>query len=342
MNDHDEDPAIENGDDSISDDDLDKVAGAAPDDAETEEPFVDEAAEEEIASLDDAVDEPVVDEADDDQPGDEIEDGEQEDTGVDDEEEIEVADAEDVPNGVLLGDELDIEAALASVVSLSDALAEHAAAETEETERLEAEAEAIEQVNQVLREEAERRAAYSLPRPPMISTIQRGQGASVVPAILLMVIGAWLTFTLTTSDAPPPTGTVVMVVMGSLGLSMLAYWFTSRRWARGAFVSGMTLVLFTLVALYLTQSDELGADGWPLFVIAGAVAILLGAFVSPRVSEGHVLFGLALAIAGMVALAVTTERVNEDVLDFASTMAPAVLVVVLIILLLPRIPKRRG
>ena len=320
MNEHDEDQTIENNkdDDVTSDDDLDEATIAVPDEE---------------------ADEPIINEVDDEG----IDDGAEEETNPEiDEEEAEVADEETAPDEGLLGDELDVEAALASVVSLSDALAEHVAVETEEAERLEAEAAAIEQVNQVLREEAERRAAYSLPRPSMIAAIQRGQGASVVPAILLMIIGAWLTFTFTTADESPPAGTIAMVGMGSLGLSMLAYWFTSRRWARGALASGMTLLLFTLVTLFLSQSDELGADGWPLFLIAAATAILLSAFLSPRVGEGHIFSGLALAIAGVVALAVTTETVNQEVLDFASTVSPAVLVVVLIILLLPRIPKRRG
>lgn len=323
MNEHDEDQEINNhqSDDAAEEEVVDGATADTLDD-QADETVAEEAPEE----LDNAIaDEDVGDES-----------------GEDDGEGTEAIEETAPLDDALLSDELDIEAALASVVALDHALAEHTAAEIEEAERLQAEAGAIEQVNQALREEAERRAAYSLPRPPMIATIQRGQAASVIPALLLMAIGAWLTFSLTNTGESLHAGTVAIIAMGGLGLSMLAYWFTSRRWARGAFTTGLALLLCALVALFLSQSQDYGADGWPLFVIASAVTVLLSAFVSPRVGEGHVLSGLALAIAGGSALAVTTEVVSDEVLDVASTVSPAILVVVLIILLLPRIPKRPG
>jgi hypothetical protein len=310
---------------------------------EIEEPAISDAdlpedqGDEVVSDSGDAEDEDVADSDSESESGEILESDDE--TVSDDDEDS--ADAGTQPDDGLITGELDIEAALASVSALDDALAEHVAAEEEEAGRIVAEAAAIEQVNEALRVQAEQRAAYQLPRPPIITVLQRGQIASAIPALLLMAIGAWLTFVLTTSETGPSSGTVVAVVFGACGISLLSYWLASGRWARGALFGGLTLLIFVAVAIYVTESAEPIAEQWPLFIIALALAVLLSAFLSPPVGDGHVLLGVILSVAGVAALAATTV-LSDDVLDVASAFSPVVLVLAVLVFLLPKIPKRNS
>lgn len=236
---------------------------------------------------------------------------------------------------------LDIEAALASVASLDDVLAEHAAIEAAEAERQAAEAAALEQVEQVRLAEESQRAAYYLPRPPVVGMLRRGQAASAVPALLLVALGAWLTFTLALQEAAPSPGVVLLIVVGGVGLSLLAYWVTSARWARGALVAGLSLVLSAGLLFFLAQTESPGADGWPLLLLVVAGCILLAAWIAPPVGESHLFGGVIVGVAGLVALAVTTGFVSDSVLDLFRTLAPGILIAGVVVLLLPTLPRRR-
>ena len=251
----------------------------------------------------------------------------------------EVPDADESDDNVV-EDNLDIDAALASIVSLGDAVAEHDEAEAEEIARQEAESLVIEQAEQAVREEAERRAAYYLPRPPMM-TMQRGKAASSIPALLLIIIGSWLTFTFTTSDTPPPITTITLVAMGGIGLSLLAYWWSSGRWAIGALFGGTNLLLFSLSIIYLSQPDSLGSDGWPLLIVVPGVALLLGAILSSPVGKYHTLTGILLVMAGLLGLAVTTGRLDKILPDISVEFGLLILVILSLLVLLPPIIRRR-
>ncbi|MFN8371624.1 MAG: hypothetical protein U0694_01925 [Anaerolineae bacterium] len=94
-------------------------------------------------------------------------------------------------------DDLDIDAALAAVASLSDVLAAQ-----------ESEAEQPPQTSEFTAVDVtpppaiqEQRSSY-FPSPPP-STLPRGSMASVVPAFVLIGIGVWLTFALSTGYASP-------------------------------------------------------------------------------------------------------------------------------------------
>ena len=261
-----------------------------------------------------------------------------------DEENFEVAGSTTNPvtaDDAALQDELDVEAALAAVAALPEALAEHEAAEVAEVERLEAEAAVIEQVNAALQVEAERRAAYYLPHPPMIPRLRRGQAASAIPALLLMAAGVWLTFTLSTKAATPSAAAVGLMGLGGMGASLIAYWFTSGRWARGVLLGGFALLSMAAVCIYLTHPESLGAEGWPLFLVVAALAILLSTFLSPPAEGKYTFAGIALGVAGLTALAVTTDAVSPDILNLVKTIAPLILVVVVVLLLLSQVPLRR-
>ena len=263
-----------------------------------------------------------------------------EDTGAED---IDVEDMPEMPDDddVAPDDDLDIDAALASVASLDDAISEHEAEEAEEEARIAAEALVIEQAQQAVREEAERRDAYFLPRPPMM-IIQRGQAASTVPALLLIIIGSWLTFSFTTSDTPPSGATIALVALAGVGVSLLAYWWTSGRWAIGALFGGTVLLLLCASMIYLSQSDGMGHEGWPLIIVAVGVALLLGVILSSPVGKHHTFSGVLLVMSGLLALAITTGKLGEEIFDLPAELALLVLIVVFVFVMLPPILKRRG
>jgi hypothetical protein len=75
-----------------------------------------------------------------------------------------------------------------------------------------------------------------LARPP-VSTLKRGQMASVVPAFLLIGGGLAL-MALIVSDGDVPLSTLGLVLLGAVGVMFLAHWLSSRRWAQGSLWAG--------------------------------------------------------------------------------------------------------
>lgn len=247
-----------------------------------------------------------------------------------DEDVLAAALSEDAP----LDPQFDVDAVLASVAQLEDVIAEQEATEQAERERLEAEAHAAE-------EEARRKANHYFPRPST-TQIERGQMASVVPALILMGIGAWLTLTLTTSDAGLETGTARLVATGGIGATLVAYWFSSRRWASGALFAGLGLLLCAGTIIMLTGVDNLRAEGWPLFSVALGLAALLTAFLSQRAGRGWSFVGISLTLAGLTGLAVTTGSFGDSLVSAAELAWPVLLVFCVILLALPLAFRRRG
>lgn len=225
---------------------------------------------------------------------------------------------------------VDIEAALAAVSSLSDMLAEQEAAEQAKIAQAAAAAQAAE----------ERRLRVEHPElffpvpPPTI--LRRGQMASVVPALLLIGIGAWLTFALTVSPPAPDALTIAAVLLGGVSVALLARWLSSGRWARGSLFAGLTLLFSVLVIVYLRQPLAAGfARGWPLLIVGlGASVILTALLAQPR--DLRLLFpGLLVIIAGLIALVATLGLLPADVLALVASLWPVALVLALIVGLLP-------
>jgi len=228
---------------------------------------------------------------------------------------------------------LDIDAALASVADLDQIMAEQEAAEAEERARQEAQARAAE-------EAARQRDAYYFARPPL-PTLVRGRVNSVVPAVVLIAIGAWLTFTLANNGAVNP-GLLGVVLMGGLGVILLAQWLASGRWSRGAVFGALGILISIGVIIFLVQTNEMGADGWPLIIVGLGAAILLSALLS-QVTQGRLIFtGGALIAAGLVMLAVTTGVIDAGIVDLIRQSWPVVLGAALFLLLLPLVVRRRG
>lgn len=203
--------------------------------------------------------------------------------------------------------DLDIDAALASVASLSDVIAEQEAEEAAERAR-EREA-AVER----------RRAGATFHRPPVM-TLRRGGLASVVPALGMIAAGAWLTFALSTGA--PSTGLVAVVLAALLGLTLLAYWLSSERWLNGALFGGLSLLFGSGVLVFLAQTND--PAGWPLLLVAVGAALALS-------TRGRGLFaGVVVIVMGAVAYGVDALALPD-----LQPIAPVLLVVVLAVLFIP-------
>jgi hypothetical protein len=175
-------------------------------------------------------------------------------------------------------------------------------------------------------------------RPPLM-TMQRGQAASVVPAIVLMALGAWLTYALV-SGIGVPAAQLPGLGMGAAGIMLLSQWLSSERWARGSFFVGVLLLLSGMLLLYLLQPGSVGGAGYPLLIAAAGVALLLtGLLTAPR--SGRLMFvGVALTAAGVAALLFTGGFLPADVVTLLTSAAPLILIIVLVLLALPFVRRR--
>ncbi len=229
---------------------------------------------------------------------------------------------------------LDIEAALAAVSGLSDMVAEREAAEQARIAHAEAEAQAkAEAIDRV------RHPERYFPVPPRL-LLKRGQFASVVPGLVLVVLGVWLTFSYTTANAP--SGDVLAVALtGGLALIFLSRWFASGRWARGSLFLALTLLLAGGVFLAAPVLPDGLADAWPLLVAAPGVAIILAGLLS-RPADRRLFFpGVALVVAGLVGLLVMFGAAPAELMTALAAWWPLPLVVVVVLLILPRFNRQR-
>jgi hypothetical protein len=234
-------------------------------------------------------------------------------------------------------DGMDIEAALAAVSSLSDMLAEQEAAEQARIAEIEAEAQAV----------AERQARMEHPEQffpvPPLSTLQRGQMASVIPALWLILVGAWLTFTLTTTRTAPDLSLIVGIVLGGMGLALLVRWLNSGRWARGALFGGLLLLSSAAVLFYLLQPISPGLErGWPLLLCCIGIATALTGLLAFPVDRRQIFPGIVLFIAGIAGVVVSTGALGNEFVNLAASLWPVAAVIVALILLLPLIFRQRG
>ena len=218
-------------------------------------------------------------------------------------------DIEDAPAAVSLPAEDwnldDIDAALAAVASLSEIMPER-----------EAEAE--------VRADARRGKPTFVPemRMPPLATLKRGQLGSLIPALLLIGFGAWLTLTTTTGTPPDPL-LVAAVIIGGIVLSLLAQWLGTGRWSRGALFFALLLLLAAGVIFFSLQPNGLDfLRGWPLLVVALGVAIVLAGLLA-RPFNGRLLVpGVLTVLAGVVGLTVTLGLIPPDITAMAIPLSP--------------------
>lgn len=256
-------------------------------------------------------------------------DADEDDTGFDAEQASAYDDAE-----VPAYDFLDIDAALASVAALGDS-----AAEREEWER---EQLATERDAGVEPEEAAHKPLRSIQAPSPVS-LRRGQLASVVPALLLMGIGAWLTFAMTAPDAVPVNPFLVAAaLLGALVVTLLAYWLSSGRWARGAFFFAILALLVAGFAYYgTTLAVEASVIG-PLVLAATGLAFALTGLLARPMDRRLLLPGILFLVAAAVSLAAIIGYLPATLLTGIAPYWPALVAVLAIVWLLPLLAKRRS
>lgn len=219
----------------------------------------------------------------------------------------------------------DIDAALAAVASLSDLMPER-----------EAEAEA--------RADSRQSGLSFVPEMPMppLATLKRGQLGSVVPALLLIGFGAWLTLT-TTGGAPPDPPLVAAVVVGGLVLTLLAQWLGAGRWSRGVVFFAVLIVLGAGVIVFSTQPGGLDLGrGYPLLIVAAGLSMAAAGFLARPISPRLIAPGALMLVAGLTGLVITLDVLPDDLLALASPLAPVVLGIALVLFLLPVIFRRRS
>ena len=130
----------------------------------------------------------------------------------------------------------DIDAALAAVASLSEMMPER-----------EAEAQA--------RADSQQGTPTFVPEMPMppLTTLKRGQLGSIVPALLLIGFGAWLTLTTTSGTPPDPLLVAGRDRRRDHAVTLLAQWIGTGRWSRG-------VLFFALLVLLVGGRDRLLAS----------------------------------------------------------------------------------
>ncbi|RMF79094.1 MAG: hypothetical protein D6737_12735 [Chloroflexi bacterium] len=268
-------------------------------------------------------DEALVDEApiDDDAPTDEapIDDGEA------DEATIETEDEKPATSTRTVTGELDVEAALAAISRLTEdrPIRRRPPPKAEQEEP-----------------EPETPHFIDFPMPPPI-TMRRGSMASVVPGILLILIGVWLTLALNT-DTTPSGGVVAAVIVVAVAITFLTQWLSSKRWSVGTLLVALLLLLGTGVTFILTQTDSLDfTEGWPLYIGVVGVTLLLTSFLTRASTQRPFVAGLALIVASAAGLVVTADLLSEDLLDTVASLWPVAIIIVIILWVLPTIPRRR-
>lgn len=183
------------------------------------------------------------------------------------------------------------------------------------------------------------RSSNTLPQPPM-SVLYRGQMASVVPALLLIVAGVALTFLLRTSGIVFTRELIFAGILAGFGLMMLAQWLSSRRWSGGNLLFGLNLICVSGVLAYFSQpATPPIVEGWPLLLSASGLAVIIAGLLSrQRVGNNWVLglMGLLVGLGGWV--------FTGNLLDatFIQTITPYLIVVpiILVILLIAPVFRR--
>lgn len=255
-----------------------------------------------------------------------------------------------------LGDDTDIDAALAAVASLGAADLDEEIFEddlpyTPEAElatRAAPEVEITPAPNKRRREKQQKQPVdHYAPamRLPPASTLKRGQLGSVIPALALIGVGAWLTIT-TTSGGTVDLSLLGLIGVGIVVLSLLAYSISMGRWTRGTIFFAALIALVGGVFVFTTQPLNLPVGfnlvtGYPLFVVALGLAMFISALLSRPLSRGAFAPGIVLLAAGIIGSAVTFGLVPSDILQFAAPLWFVPIVALVLIWMLPLVFRLR-
>jgi hypothetical protein len=177
--------------------------------------------------------------------------------------------------------------------------------------------------------------------PPM-TILKRGQLASIIPAIWLIGVGAWLTFTLATTRTAPDTSLLIVVIALGLGLTFIARWLATHRWARGSLFFGLICLFFGGLFFYINQPNAFGfASAWPLFIAALGLAMLITRILTPSAQSRLMLPSLILIIAGLVGAVITMGLLPTNITVAAASLWPVAVVIIVVIWLFPLVFRQR-
>lgn len=219
---------------------------------------------------------------------------------------------------------MEIDAALAAVASL-DILARPEDAESDDYSRSAGSTP----------EEAELVPPEPLVLPPL-SRMQRGEASSVIPALLLIGLGGWLTFALTTTGATLDPLLLLGGAGAVFGLALLGYWFSSARTAIGALFAGLLILVLGGAALLLAQPDlVLPGPTPPLIVLLLGLVLLLTGLFAPRELARLRFLGMLVVVSGLAAWAVGYDLIPADVQPLLNLLVIPALLLILVILLVP-------
>ena len=172
-------------------------------------------------------------------------------------------------------------------------------------------------------------------------TMTRGQLSSILPAVTLIILGGWLTFTLTTTDAIPSAGLLLSVVLIGIGVVFLSQWLNSSRWSGGNFFIGASTGLIGGIQLYLSQvaPDALN-NAWTLWIVAIGLALFgTGYLTLPRLPRLSIM-GILIIVAGGIGYVLTSGAISAEVVGFISNLWIVGAVILGVMLLAPLLRRR--
>jgi len=228
-------------------------------------------------------------------------------------------------------DEMDVDAALAAVSQLTlltdEAQEDDAPVDADYTPIADDEETVVEIVDE-----------FEIPRDV---TMRRGQLSSILPAVTLIILGGWLTFTLTTSSVAPSAGLLLSVVLIGIGVVFLSQWLTSARWSRGNFFVGTSILLIGGIQFYLSQVTTAVTSGWALWIVAVGIALFGAGYLTlPRLPRLSIM-GILTIVAGGIGYVLTSGAISTEVIGFISNLWIVGAVILGFMLIAPFL-RRRG
>lgn len=236
-------------------------------------------------------------------------------------------------------DELDIDAALAAVSQLTLLTQDEPIDYSDESDYEPAPEDTIQEFTRETEHTPDYTVEFEQPRELSMS---RGQMASVIPALTLIILGGWLTFTLTTSNTPPPSGLLFSVILIAVGAIFLSQWLTSARWSRGNFFFGSSLLLIGGLQLYFSQvSPDSLSNGWTLWIVALGIALFGTGYIAvPRLSRLAIM-GVVTIVAGAIGYVLTSGTLDPTVITFVSNLWFVGVAIVIFMMVAPLLRRRQ-
>lgn len=170
----------------------------------------------------------------------------------------------------------------------------------------------------------------------------RGQLASVVPALVLITLGGWLTFTLTTASQMPSMSDILPVILIAGGGIFLSQWLTSKGWTRGSFFLGLLLVLIGAIQLFVSQSSALTMQSvWTFWLGAIGISLFATGYLSyPRLPRMSIM-GILVIIAGGIAYVLSAGMLDASFINSLSNFWIIAVLVLIFLVFAPLIRRRQ-